>query len=229
MSSFKKILGLSSRGHKKSKKLGLPPPYDESSPMEIQPSAPLSNDFFGVEDMDLYDKDSLRYEKFRFMLKMTVRSNKPFRSYDDVTAAVSQWDNSYIGMVGKRPFYKIIALIGSSHLQATPAVLADLNQPEYYATLTGRCFLPHRLGLIPPMFNVSETFRKPFNIGIYKGTLDFTFTVSDDESNEKVPHIWEYMNPKYQSQIQKEGLKFGLILSKKATGTWVLDQLSPFK
>ncbi|AEI52257.1 matix [Maraba virus] len=229
MSSLKKILGIKGKG-KKSKKLGMaPPPYEEETPMEYSPSAPYDKSLFGVEDMDFHDQRQLRYEKFHFSLKMTVRSNKPFRNYDDVAAAVSNWDHMYIGMAGKRPFYKILAFMGSTLLKATPAVLADQGQPEYHAHCEGRAYLPHRLGPTPPMLNVPEHFRRPFNIGLFRGTIDITLVLFDDESVDSAPVIWDHFNASRLSSFREKALLFGLILEKKATGNWVLDSISHFK
>ncbi|AJR28462.1 matrix [Vesiculovirus morreton] len=229
MSSLKKILGIKGK-NKKSKKLGLPPPpYEEDARMEFAPSAPIDRSFFGVEDMDIQDKKQLRYEKFYFSVKMTVRSNRPFRTYSDVASAVSNWDHMYIGMAGKRPFYKILAFLGSTLLKATPAVLADHGQPEYHAHCEGRAYLPHRLGPTPPMLNVPEHFRRPFNIGLFRGTIDLTMTLHDDESLEAAPMIWDHFNASRVTDFPEKALLFGLIVEKKATGAWILDSISNFK
>nr|WEF36541.1 matrix protein [Vesicular stomatitis Indiana virus] len=229
MSSLKKILGLKGKS-KKSKKLGIaPPPYEEDTSMEYAPSAPIDKSYFGVDEMDTHDPNQLRYEKFFFTVKLTVRSNRPFRTYSDVAAAVSHWDHMYIGMAGKRPFYKILAFLGSSNLKATPAVLADQGQPEYHAHCEGRAYLPHRMGKTPPMLNVPEHFRRPFNIGLYKGTIELTMTIYDDESLEAAPMIWDHFNSSKFSDFREKALMFGLIVEKKASGAWILDSVSHFK
>ncbi|ACB47436.1 matrix protein [Cocal virus] len=229
MSSLKKILGLKNKG-KKSKKLGLaPPPYEEEVSMEFTPSAPFNESFFGVEGMDFHDKKQLRHEKFHFSVKLTVQSNRPFRTYDDVVAAVSNWDHMYIGMAGKRPFYKVLAFLASTHLRATPAVLADQGHPEYHAFCEGRAYLPHRLGATPPMLNVPEHFRRPFHIGLYRGTVDLTVTLFDDESVDSANMIWDHFNSSRSYNMKEKALLFGLILERKATGSWVLDSISNFK
>ncbi|ACB47441.1 matrix protein [Vesicular stomatitis Alagoas virus] len=229
MSSLKKILGLKKQS-KKSKKLGIaPPPYEEDATMEFAPSAPLNESYFGMEDMDFHDKRQLRYEKFHFSIKLTVQSNRPFRSCEDAMIAVSNWDHMYIGLAGKRPFYKVLALLGSTLLKATPAVLADQGHPEYHAFCEGRAYLPHRLGPTPPMLNVPEHFRRPFHIGLYRGTVDLTLTLYDDESTESAPVIWDYINSSRVKNLRENALMFGLIVERKATGSWVLDSISHFK
>ncbi|AJR28530.1 matrix [Carajas virus] len=224
MSSLKKILGLKGKKEEKSKKLGLPPPYEMPANNEFEPNAPLDPDMFGAEHLEIESKSAMRYEKFKFSVKITLRTNRPLRTYDDVCQILSKWDAMYVGMMGKRPFYKVLVLIGSSHLQATPAILSDRGQPEYHMYLEDRGFIAHRLGLTPPMLSGPESFRRPFHVGLYRGTIDITVNLMDDESTESAPQVWDHFNTRYVNHFLEHAKRFGLVLSKKPGGGWILDQ-----